>query len=104
MLARHANAMADILAARLQAIGLAPVWPVEANLVFVVLPRALDARLKTAGANYYLRPSDSLSLGADQVLARLVTSFATQEADIERFLNICEDFLAQPGRAKRNAI
>jgi threonine aldolase len=104
MLARHANAMADILAARLQAIGLAPVWPVEANLVFVVLPRALDARLKAAGANYYLRPSDSLSLGADQVLARLVTSFATQEADIERFLNICEDFLAQPGQAKRNAI
>jgi threonine aldolase len=89
-LARHANAMADRLAHRLHAIGLAPVWPVEANLVFVVLPRALDARLKEAGANYYLRPSESLNIGADQVLARLVTSFATDDEDIECFLNVCE--------------
>ena len=31
VLARHANFMADILATRLAAIGLAPIWPVEAN-------------------------------------------------------------------------
>ena len=46
-----------------QAVGLAPVWPVEANLVFVVLPRALDARLKAAGADYYVRPSETLAIG-----------------------------------------
>ena len=34
-LARHANAMADRLAAGLAAAGLSPVWPVEANEVFV---------------------------------------------------------------------
>jgi threonine aldolase len=93
-LARHANAMADRLAHRLQAIDLAPVWPVEANLVFVLLPRALDAQLKAAGANYYLRPSAELDAGADRVLARLVTSFATKEEDIDRFLSLCENFLS----------
>ena len=59
-LARHANAMADRLAAGLTAAGLAPVWPVEANEVFVALPRAIDARLKAAGANYYPWPTDAL--------------------------------------------
>jgi threonine aldolase len=91
-LARHANATADRLAQGLRAIGLPPVWPVEANLVFVVLPRALDARLREAGANYYLRPSENLDVSADHVLARLVTSFATQHHDIERFLAICTSF------------
>jgi threonine aldolase len=91
-LAGHANAMADRLAGKLAAIGLAPVWPVEANLVFVVLPRALDARLKAAGARYYVRPSESLELGADGVLARLVTSHATLEEEIDRFVGLCKKF------------
>jgi threonine aldolase len=91
-LARHANAMADRLAQGLKSVGLAPVWPVEANLIFVVLPRALDLKLKAAGAGYYVRPSQNLDLGADQVLARLVTSFATREAEIERFVNLCKKF------------
>src|SRR5580692_8288036 len=91
-LARHANAMADRLAQGLKSVGLAPVWPVEANLVFVVLPRALDLKLKAAGADYYVRPSQNLDLGADRVLVRLVTSFATDEAEIERFVNLCKKF------------
>jgi threonine aldolase len=88
-LARHANAMADRLARELAAVGLPPLWPVEANLVFVALPRALDAKLKAAGANYYVRSSESLKLPADHVLARLVTSFATREEDIARFVEAC---------------
>jgi threonine aldolase len=63
---------------------------VEANLVFVVLPRALDARLKAAGARYYARPSASLKLSPDHILARLVTSFATQECEIDRFARLCK--------------
>jgi threonine aldolase len=89
VLARHANAMADRLAQELGAAGLPPVWPVEANLVFVILPRALDAKLKAAGASYYVRTSNSLELGGDEVLVRLVTSFATQDEDIERFVDLC---------------
>ncbi len=89
-LARRANAMADRLAQRLGGVGLPPVWPVEANLVFVALPRALDQKLKAAGANYYVRNSDNLDVGPGKVLVRLVTSFATADEDIERFVNLCK--------------
>ena len=92
VLARHANTMADRLAARLGALKFAPVWPVEANEVFVVLPRAVDARLKAAGASYYPWATASLPpaimVAADAVLVRLVTSFATTEAEIDRFAEI----------------
>ena len=53
--ARHANRMADRLAHGLARHSVAPVWPVEANIVFVVLPPAADARLRAAGASYYAR-------------------------------------------------
>jgi threonine aldolase len=91
-LARHANAMASGLAEKLSALGLPPVFPVDANLVFVALPRALDVKLKAAGASYYARPSDMLRLPADHLLARLVTSFATRQDDVERFVNLCKNF------------
>jgi threonine aldolase len=88
-LARHANAMASRLGADLAAAGLPPLFPVEANLVFVALPRALDAKLKAAGASYYMRATDSVKLPSDQVLARLVTSFATRDEDVARFVSVC---------------
>lgn len=89
-LARHANDMADRLAQKLTALGLQPLWPVEANLVFVALPRSLNDKLKAAGASYYVRTSEGLNLPADRVLARLVTSFSTQREDIDRFAHLCE--------------
>jgi threonine aldolase len=89
-LARHANAMADRLAAGLAAAGRAPVWPAEANLVFVLLPKAVEARLKAAGARYYVRRTESLPDGAqiapDQALIRLVTSFATRESEVDQLV------------------
>ncbi len=88
-LARYANAMADRLAAGLAAVGLKPLFPVEANLVFVAIPHALDGKLKAAGATYYVRSSASLDIGAGNVLVRLVTSFATEDDDIERFVGLC---------------
>jgi threonine aldolase len=90
------------LGAALSAIGLRPVWPVEANLVFAVVPRALDARLRAAGASYYVRNSENLDTGADNVLIRLVTSFATTEEDIERFVNLCTRFEARPFDVRPN--
>jgi threonine aldolase len=88
-LARQANAMADRLAGKLGGVGLRPVWSVEANLIFLVLPRVLDAKLRAAGATYYVRSSESLDVGSDNVLIRLVTSFATEDEDIERFVSLC---------------
>jgi len=84
-LARHANAMAARLGAGLAAAGVAPVWPVEANIVFALLPRAVHERLTGAGASYYVRHRAGLDSG-DSVLVRLVTSFATAEAEVERFI------------------
>jgi threonine aldolase len=90
--ARHANRLADRLAHGLIKHALPPVWPVEANIVFVVLPAAADARLRAAGASYYARTSDSVPAGISikpgDVLARLVTSFATTDAEVDRFVDI----------------
>ena len=87
-LARHANGMADRLAAALADTGLAPVWPVEANEIFVVLPRRLDQRLRAAGARYcdWVAKHLPIPVGDDAVLVRLVASFATTGADVERFM------------------
>ncbi len=91
-LARHANQMADLLAARLAAAGCAALWPVEANEVFVKFSRGLDRRLKQAGASYHPWTTDSLppgvGVGPDEMLVRLVTSFATREADIDEFVTV----------------
>ena len=101
-LARHANAMADRLAKNLTAAGRPPVWPVEANLVFVMLPTALDAPLRSAGATYYSRNSDSLpdgvALGPDHMLVRLVTSFATTAEEVDRFAELVESVNIPPKR------
>jgi threonine aldolase len=91
-LARHANAKADRLARELAAAGIKPLWPVEANLVFAALPRALEKKLRAAGATYYVRPSDGLDIGADNVLVRMVTSFTTTDEDISRFADLCKEF------------
>ena len=85
-LARHANAMADALAAGLAAAGCKPVWPVEANEVFAPITLEADKRLKAAGAMYYPWPSEGMSVGADKMLVRLVTSFQTTKGDVDRFL------------------
>ncbi len=91
-LARHANGLAQKLGAGLAANGFAPVWPVEANLVFVILPKRIEARLKAAGATYYVRGSDSLpagrAVGSGEVLLRLVTSFATEISEVDRFVEL----------------
>jgi threonine aldolase len=93
-LARHSNAMADRLADRLRAAGISIVWPVDANIVFALLPQALHAKLKAAGAAYYVRPKtlagDDVTIGPDQMLVRLVTSFATVEAEIEKFATLVQ--------------
>src|SRR2546423_943128 len=59
-LARRANAMADRLSDGLARAGLGPVWPVEANEVFVILPRPASERLKAKGASFYPWTTDSL--------------------------------------------
>ncbi|MDH7793991.1 MULTISPECIES: beta-eliminating lyase-related protein [unclassified Beijerinckia] len=95
-LARHSNARAGRLAAALAAIpGVRLPWSVEANEVFAILPKVADLALKQAGARYYPwsadRLADSERPGRDEVFVRLVTSFTTREADIDRFGGIAAD-------------
>lgn len=89
-LARHANAMADRLADGLRACDVPIVWAVDANIVFALLPSALDTKLKGAGAAYYVRPNtlagDDVTIAPDQMLVRLVTSFATTDAEVDQFV------------------
>ena len=87
-LARHGNDMADALASGLTAAGCKPVWPVEANEVFAPITLEADKKLKAAGAMYYPWPSAGMNIGADRILVRLVTSFQTAQADVDKFLAI----------------
>jgi len=47
----------------------------------------VDARLRTAGAVYHQRPATGLAIevGADETTIRLVTSFQTTKAEVDRF-------------------
>lgn len=92
-LARHANAMAARLA---QGIAAAPgarlAWPCEANEVFALLPRERAEALWAAGAVFYewVQPNaeGDPEARAGTLLARLVTSFLTDTAEVDRFIHL----------------
>jgi threonine aldolase len=83
-LGRHANAMARALRAGLiDRAGVGLLHPVEANELFVTLPKASADRLFAKGHRFYNWPAE----GPDAY--RLVTSFATSEDDVKDFLDDC---------------
>ena len=99
--ARHANAMAAALAAGLTALpGIRLAWPTEANEVFVILPAALDVALRQAGLLYHPWSPKSLAPGTKlepgEVVVRLVTSFATEAADIDAALAAAQAATSEP--------
>ena len=80
-----ANALARQLAAGLEGVsGVTLAHPVEANAVFVWLPDALARRLRDGGARFY----DWGPPAGGRTLVRLVTSFATPQADVEQFVEL----------------
>jgi threonine aldolase len=77
-LARHANAMADRLAAGLTAVpGAALRDPVEANEIFIDLPEPVIAGLEQRGYAFYRW---------DGTVIRLVTAWNTDAGDIDRMI------------------
>jgi threonine aldolase len=82
-LARHANAMAARLAEGLAAVpGFSLAFPVQANEIFVTLPRPLAAALEAAGARFF-----PWGLGdAASTTIRLVTAWNTEPAAVDAFL------------------
>jgi threonine aldolase len=84
--ARHANAMAARLSAGIAALpGGRLIHPTEANVVFAAFPRAAHDRAAAAGARYnpWSDRADPAPEGA-----RLVTSWATTEAEVDGFLAV----------------
>lgn len=79
--ARHANAMAGMLADGLTALpGVHLTHPVEANEMFPVLPVAIREGLRKDGFEFYDWPD----AGPDG--ARLICAFDTREEDVDAFL------------------
>ena len=92
-LATYANHMATTLATRLlQVPGVRLPWACEANEVFAVIPKRAEPALRAAGALFYNWGGRGLEAGEtlrdDEMQLRLVTSFRTSEAEIERFVDL----------------
>lgn len=89
-LARHANGMADRLRSGLLASNRCRAgWETSANEVFAVLPKTIMAEAQAGGAKFYEWPAPADMPGLlsnDEILVRLVTSFATEEEEVDRFL------------------
>lgn len=91
--ARHSNAMAQVLKQGIDAVGGARFpWPVEANELLPIIKRSMAEKLEAGGAKFYAYPTGSLRQedqpAEDEVMIRLVTSFATTEADCTAFLDL----------------
>jgi threonine aldolase len=91
--ARHANRLAKLLSDGLTGLpGVRLAWETEANEVFPIIPTTMDKALRDAGVLYH--PWTELSLpagekvGPGEALIRLVLSFATQEEDVRKVLEI----------------
>ena len=80
-LARHANAMAAKLSAGIVALGHALAAPTETNQIFPILPDVAIATLQAEFAFYVWNKS-----GDTHSVIRLVTSWATQEHQVDAFL------------------
>jgi threonine aldolase len=92
-LARRANEAARRLSQGLQrAPGVRLAWPTEANEVFVIAPDELASAWRAAGAKFHSWSSRSIAPGeaprAGETMARLVTSFATSEREVDALIAI----------------
>jgi threonine aldolase len=90
-LARHANGMAARLAAGFAASDKARLaWPTGSNELFVIIRNDAMKALQDKGAVFYDWPAGpdlKATMREDETLVRLVTSFATRQADVDSFLS-----------------
>jgi len=90
-LATHANAMADRLRAGIAASTSArSAWETNANEVFAILRNDAAKRLRDAGAQFYdwheIPEHLHDQIATDETLVRLVTAFATDVTEVDRFV------------------
>lgn len=80
-LARHANAMADLIRAAIRSEGFSFLTHSPSNQLFPILPNGLIERLQSKYAFYVWSEA-----GEDQSAIRLVTSWATKEEAVHAFI------------------
>ncbi|MEO6606972.1 MAG: low specificity L-threonine aldolase [Aestuariivirga sp.] len=87
--AKHANSLAGVLAKELQTVsGVRLAAAVQANEIFVIVPQRLSTALEAEGGKFHEWPFDGLADG--EVCLRLVLSFATPEADVQKFASLAK--------------
>jgi len=79
-LAKHANAMAKKMAKGMADLGYEFLFPVETNLIIPILPNEVVEKLRESYAFYDWQKYD------DKTAVRLLTSWATPESVVDRFL------------------
>jgi len=87
-LARHANDMAQRLSAKISKAGYRFAAETETNQLFPILPNVLIEKLKDHFDFYVWEPHDESSS-----VIRLVTSWATQEMQVDAFAAKVEEFI-----------
>ena len=60
----------------------------QANMIFAEWPRRLHRRLAAAGAKYYVMSGAPDGPDDEPQLARLVASWSTTDADVDRLLEV----------------
>jgi threonine aldolase len=103
-LARRANEAADRLTKGLLRIpGVRLAWPRQANEIFPIAPHSLVAALQAEGAVFYEWTSravaPALAVREGEAFLRLICSFETSDAEIDRLLAIAEAHCVPARRA-----
>lgn len=89
-LARQANRAGARLTEGLKAAGAEMLYAQDANMIFAAWSRGEHRRILDNGAAYYLWPHTAELDGPedDRVACRLVTNWATTDADVDAFLDL----------------
>jgi len=78
------------------------VWPVQANELFITMPKDLAMFLWEADAEFYEwyleAVPTNIELGDDDVFVRLVTSFATTDEQRIEFCEIIHRYFSESER------
>jgi threonine aldolase len=94
-LANHANAKAEKLRSAISGLpGVRLAWPCQSNETFMIYDKTLFAELLNAGVSmsdwYPNALPEGQALAEHEILARMVTSFATTDAEIAQFVEVVQ--------------